>query len=66
MKKYRIAVNGYGRIGRCIARALHESDFFYERLELAALNETADIHSIYHMTRFDSTHGKFPKPVKKK
>lgn len=63
MNKSRIAINGYGRIGRCVARALYESEFFYERLNLVAVNELADINTIYHMTRFDSTHGRFPEPV---
>jgi glyceraldehyde 3-phosphate dehydrogenase/D-erythrose 4-phosphate dehydrogenase len=55
----RLAINGYGRIGRCFLRALHESpqgsDF-----RVVAINEPADLASIAYLTRFDSTHGRFP------
>ncbi len=53
-----IAVNGYGRIGRCVTRALYESEKFYSRIHLAAINETADARTIYHLTKYDSTHGR--------
>lgn len=59
-----IAINGYGRIGRCVARALFESEYFSSRIRLAAINETADIHTIFHLTKYDSTHGRFPFEVK--
>jgi D-erythrose 4-phosphate dehydrogenase len=55
--KINIAINGYGRIGRCITRALYESEKFYPRIHLAAINETADPRTIYHLTKYDSTHG---------
>ena len=60
---YRVALNGYGRIGRCVLRAL------YERgpaagLEIVALNDLADQASVEYLTRFDSTHGRFPGEVK--
>jgi D-erythrose 4-phosphate dehydrogenase len=59
---YRIAINGYGRIGRCILRALHESDL-YPRLQIVAINDLTDIASLAHLTRYDSTHGRFPGQV---
>ncbi len=62
-KKINIAVNGYGRIGRCIARALYESEKYADRLVLTAINETADKKTIVHLTKYDSTHGRFSKPV---
>ncbi|WDP89484.1 MAG: erythrose-4-phosphate dehydrogenase [Desulfobacter sp.] len=62
--KYNIAINGYGRIGRCVARAMYESERFREKLNLVAINETARPGTIYHLTRFDSTHGRFPGEVK--
>lgn len=65
MKKYNIAINGYGRIGRCVLRALYESRKFYEAFNLIAINEIADMDTIYHVTRFDSTHGRFPISVEK-
>jgi len=56
--KYRIAINGYGRIGRCLLRALKESPLT-QSLAVVAINEPADIESIAYLTRFDSTHGRF-------
>ena len=63
--KYNIAINGYGRIGRCVTRALYESPRFREQLNLVAINETAKPVTLYHLTRFDSTHGRFPMDVEK-
>jgi len=54
----RIAINGYGRIGRCILRALYESTS-YGGLRIAAINDLADLPTLAHLTRFDSTHGRF-------
>jgi glyceraldehyde 3-phosphate dehydrogenase/D-erythrose 4-phosphate dehydrogenase len=62
MNRLRIAINGYGRIGRCLLRALHESPL-RSRIEIVAINEPADIDSIAYLTRFDSTHGRFPGTV---
>jgi len=59
---FRIAINGYGRIGRCFLRALHESPL-REELAVVAINEPADIESMAYLTRFDSTHGCFPGSV---
>ena len=58
----RIAINGYGRIGRCIVRALYESGRS-EKIKIVGINELSDLPSIAHLTKFDSTHGKFCKPV---
>ena len=58
----RIAINGYGRIGRCFLRALHESAH-RARYRVVAINEPADLASIEYLTRFDSTHGRFPGTV---
>ena len=58
--KYNIAINGCGRIGRCIIRALYENPKFYEAIRLVAVNEMAEAEVIYHLTKFDSTHGRFP------
>lgn len=62
-RPYRVALNGYGRIGRCVLRALHER-VGEPRLEIVALNDLADQASIEYLTRFDSTHGRFPGEVK--
>ena len=57
----RCAINGYGRIGRSILRALYE----YHRwpINIVAINDLAESETITHLTRFDSTHGRFPIPV---
>lgn len=60
--RFRVAINGYGRIGRCYLRALHEAGLA-ERFRIVAINEPADLASITYLTRFDSTHGRFPEPV---
>jgi D-erythrose 4-phosphate dehydrogenase len=60
-----IAINGYGRIGRCITRALYESKKFYDKIRLVAINEMADAETIYHLTKYDSTHGRIQSPVKR-
>jgi D-erythrose 4-phosphate dehydrogenase len=64
MEKRRInlAINGYGRIGRCFLRALHESPL-RAHLQVRAINEPANLESIAYLTRFDSTHGVFPGTV---
>lgn len=55
---FRIAINGYGRIGRCVLRALYESTN-YADLRIVALNDLADPKTLAHLTRYDSTHGRF-------
>ncbi len=56
--RYRLAINGYGRIGRCVLRTLYESGRTGE-FEVVGINELSHIESIAHLTRFDSTHGRF-------
>ena len=55
----RLAINGYGRIGRSVLRALHESPL-KSSLQVVAVNELADAGTVLHLTRYDSTHGRFP------
>jgi D-erythrose 4-phosphate dehydrogenase len=55
----RLAINGYGRIGRCVLRALHESPL-REQLRVVAINELADARTVMHLSKYDSTHGRFP------
>ena len=62
-QKIVIAINGYGRIGRCVTRALYESDFYSDRIRLAAINEVADPQTVCHLTKYDSTHGRFSIPL---
>jgi len=58
----RLAINGYGRIGRSVLRALVERRLFDE-LRVVAINEIADLDTILYLTRYDSTHGRFPAVV---
>ena len=60
--KIRLAINGYGRIGRCVLRALHESPH-RETMQVVAINEPADLATLHHLTKYDSTHGRFPGEV---
>jgi len=55
----RIAINGYGRIGRSVLRALYESGA-RDWAQVVAINEPAETKTIAHLTRYDSTHGRFP------
>ena len=59
----RIAINGYGRIGRSVLRALYESEL-QDQIKVVAINEPADIKTIAHLTRYDSTHGRFLADIK--
>ena len=54
----RLAINGYGRIGRCFLRALAESTVAHQ-LQVVAINEPANLESMAYLTRYDSTHGRF-------
>lgn len=54
----RLAINGYGRIGRSVLRALHERGL-QQRMAVVAINEPADLATIAHLTRYDSVHGRF-------
>lgn len=55
---YQIAINGYGRVGRSVLRALYESHH-YRDLEVVGINELSDIKTIAHLTKYDTTHGRF-------
>ena len=61
-RPYRIALNGYGRIGRCVLRAFYERNTAFS-FDIVALNDLADQASLEYLTRFDSTHGRFPGEV---
>ena len=54
----RVAINGYGRIGRNILRALYESDKDYP-IEIVAINDLGDASINAHLTKYDSVHGRF-------
>ena len=59
MEKIRIGINGFGRIGRSLARVLvHHPD-----IELVAINDLADKETLAHLLKYDSVHGRFPGEV---
>jgi glyceraldehyde 3-phosphate dehydrogenase/D-erythrose 4-phosphate dehydrogenase len=58
----KLAINGYGRIGRSVLRALVESGY-QDRMQIVAINELADCKTIAHLPKYDSTHGRFPGEV---
>src|SRR2546422_9205077 len=55
----RVAINGYGRIGRNILRA-HYEDGKKHGLQFVAINDLGNAQTNAHLTRHDTTHGKFP------
>jgi glyceraldehyde 3-phosphate dehydrogenase len=59
----RVGINGYGRIGRNVLRALYEGKRTGE-LKIVALNDLADPKTNAHLTRFDTVHGRFDGEVK--
>jgi len=58
----KIAINGYGRIGRCFHRALTSRGV--SELELVAINDITDPRTLAHLFKFDSVHGVFDHDVK--
>lgn len=55
----RIAINGYGRIGRNILRAHYEKKLHPE-IQIVAINDLGDASTNVHLTQYDTTHGRFP------
>jgi glyceraldehyde 3-phosphate dehydrogenase len=63
----KIAINGYGRIGRNILRALYEGQYRSNNgrsdIEVVAINDLGDVKTNVHLTRYDTVHGRFPGKV---
>ena len=59
----KVAINGYGRIGRNVLRALYESKRNHE-IQIVAVNDLGDAETNAHLTQYDTAHGKFPGDVK--
>jgi len=55
----RVGINGYGRIGRNVLRALYEGKRSGE-IQIVAINDLGDANTNAHLTRFDTAHGRFP------
>jgi glyceraldehyde 3-phosphate dehydrogenase len=56
----RVAINGFGRVGRCVLRAAHERD---ADIEIVAINDLVDAASLAHLLKYDSVFGRFPASV---
>ena len=55
----KVGINGYGRIGRNILRALYEGKRGND-LKIVAINDLGDANTNAHLTRYDTVHGRFP------
>jgi glyceraldehyde 3-phosphate dehydrogenase len=58
----KIGINGYGRIGRNVLRALYEGKH-KDEIKVVAINDLGDANTNAHLTRFDTVHGRFPGDV---
>ncbi|MBK0402514.1 type I glyceraldehyde-3-phosphate dehydrogenase [Adhaeribacter sp. BT258] len=60
MSKIKVAINGFGRIGRLTFKALQQR----ENVEVVAINDLTDPKTLAHLLKYDSVHGRFPGEVK--
>ncbi len=58
----KVAINGYGRIGRNVLRAIYEANRQHE-IQVVAINDLGDAETNAHLTQYDTAHGKFPGTV---
>ena len=56
----KVGINGFGRIGRNLFRAAHESD---ADIEIVAVNDITDVPTLAHLLKYDSILGRFPGDV---
>lgn len=54
----KLAINGFGRIGRNILRAIYENGW-QQQLQVVAINELADAKGVAHLLKYDTSHGRF-------
>ena len=59
--KTKVAINGFGRIGRNVVRAIFESG--RDDIDIVAINDLGPVETNAHLMRYDSVHGKFPREV---
>ena len=60
---YKIAINGFGRIGRNIVRALYERPELQDKIKLVAINDLGSLEINAHLLQFDTVHGRFNQDV---
>lgn len=58
----KIAINGFGRIGRSVLRAIYENEK-YQAIQVVAVNELAQPEAMAHLLQYDTTHGRFQRTV---
>ena len=58
-----VAINGYGRIGRNVLRALYERPELHAKMQVVAINDLGSAQMNAHLTQFDTTHGRFNQSV---
>ena len=58
MKKTRVAINGFGRIGRQVFRALHQ--YYRNDVEIVAVNDLVDAKTNFHLLKYDTNYGQAP------
>src|SRR5579872_6709511 len=58
----RVAINGFGRIGRLVLRAIHEAGRD-EAVQVVAINDLGSVEANAHLLKYDSVHGRFPGAV---
>lgn len=56
----KVAINGFGRIGRCVYRLIHNNPAF----QVVAINDLTDTTTLAHLLKYDSVHGRFKEEVK--
>lgn len=60
---YKIAINGFGRIGRNIVRAYYERPELQKKMQIVAINDLGDVNISAHLLQFDTVHGRFAHQV---
>lgn len=55
----KVAINGFGRIGRCVFRAFFENQNKYKDIEIVAINDLTPVETNAHLLKYDSVHGHF-------
>ena len=54
----KIGINGFGRIGRCVTRAIHKYGL-KDKFDMVHINDITDAKTLGHLLKYDSVHGRF-------
>ena len=63
MAKLKVGINGFGRIGRLVTRFILSNPAYSDKIEIVAVNDLTNAHTLAHLFKYDSVHGKFPGDV---